>query len=190
MYTLLSDLELANALCDGDTVAFRILYHRHADNLLRLAIARIDSLPDAEDCIQEVFCNFWQHCLERQTPFREINLEAYLVTSVKNFTFRYYRKQLRSRLVKEQMLQHTPPTDQSTEDYISRQDIQLLLKEELDEMPQQMRRVFELSREQDLSIREIASQLDLSEQTVKNQMSKALRRLRLRLGPQLLSLFL
>ncbi|HEY6900967.1 MAG TPA: sigma-70 family RNA polymerase sigma factor [Puia sp.] len=190
MHTLHSDLQLANALCEGNTDAFRVLYNRHAESLLHLAFSRLNSLPDAEDCVQEVFCNFWQHCLERSTPFQEINLEAYLVTSVKNFTLRFYQKQLKSRLIQEQMLQTTSPTDQSTEEYISQQDILHLLKEELEEMPQQMRKVFELSRRENLSIREIASHLDLSEQTVKNHMSKALRRLRLRLGPQLLSLFL
>ncbi len=43
---------------------------------------------DAEDCVQEVFCNFWQHCLDRQSPFADINLEAYLVTSVKHYVYR------------------------------------------------------------------------------------------------------
>jgi RNA polymerase sigma-70 factor (family 1) len=190
MYTHLSDLELANTLYNGNTVGFKELYSRHADKLLHLAIAKIDSLQDAEDCVQEVFCNFWQHCLDRPAPFQDINLEAYLVTSVKHYVFRYYRRQLRSKIIQEQVVRNTPESGSTTEEYLSSLDIMGLLREELDDMPEQMRKVFEMSRSQDLTIKEIAFRLELSEQTVKNHMSRALRRLRLRLGPQLLSLFL
>lgn len=190
MYTHLSDLELANTLYNGDAVAFKELYDRYADNLLHLAIAKIDTLQDAEDCVQEVFCNFWQHCLDRPNPFEDINLEAYLVTSVKHYTFRHYKRRLRAKIMQEQVGRTSPESGRSTEEYLSRQEIMGLLQDELDDMPDQMRKVFEMSRSQDLSIKEIASRLDLSEQTVKNHMSRALRRLRLRLGPQLMSVFL
>lgn len=190
MHTYYSDLELANSLYSGDTLAFKELYNRYADNLLRLAITKTTMLQDAEDCVQEVFCNFWQHCLDRTTPFTEMNLEAYLVTAVKHYTFRYYKKQLQGKLMKELAVENISSANRTTDEYLNQQEIMRLLQHELEEMPEQMRKVFEMSRRQDYSIKEIATQLNLSEQTVKNHMGRALRRLRLRLGPQLLTLFL
>ncbi|OQP54553.1 hypothetical protein A4H97_21530 [Niastella yeongjuensis] len=189
MYRLFSDLDLANALYKGDSHAFKELYTRHAEGLLRLAMAKLGFEQDAEDCVQEVFCNFWQHCLDRQSPFLSINLEAYLVTSVKHYVFRHYKKQLQSKLVKQQMAAETLYAE-AVEDRVAQQEITRLLQHELEDMPEQMRKVFEMSRRQHLSIQQIATELDLSEQTVKNHMGRALRRLRLRLGPQLLNFFL
>lgn len=190
MYRLLSDLELANALYKGDSHAFKELYNRHAESLLRMAMAKLGYEQDAEDCVQEVFCNFWQHCLDRQTPFLSINLEAYLVTAVKHYVFRHYKKQLQSKLIKQQMAAEMPYAEAGVENRFAQQEITRLLQHELEDMPEQMRKVFEMSRRQHLSIQEIATELHLSEQTVKNHMGRALRRLRVRLGPQLLNFFL
>lgn len=190
MYRHFQDLQLANSLYKGEKPAFKELYNRYADNLLRLAMAKLPSPQDAEDCVQEIFCNFWQHCLAMTSPFQDINLEAYLVTCVKNYTFSYYKKKLQGQLLKQQVEMNAAYSESNTEEYLSQQEITRLLQDELGGMPEQMRKVFELSRHEDLSIREIASELDLSEQTVKNHMGRALRRLRLRLGPQLINMFL
>jgi len=190
MYRFFSDLKLANALCKKDSLAFKELYNRHAASLLRLAIAKLHFSQDAEDCVQEVFCNFWQHCMDRQSPFLEINLEAYLVTSVKNYTFRYYKKRLQIQVTEQQTMLNTSYSERPAEDSFTEKEITRMLHKELEVMPEQMRRVFEMSRHHNLSIQEIATELDLSQQTVKNHMGRAIRRLRTRLGHQLRSIFL
>ncbi len=44
----------------GTPCLFKELYTRHTESMLRLAVVQLGLEQDAEDCVQEVFCNFWQ----------------------------------------------------------------------------------------------------------------------------------
>ena len=65
-------------------------------------------------------------------------------------------------------------------DALASDDIQKLLMAEVENLPPDMKRIFLLSRQEHLSTTEIAQRLSLSPQTVKNQISNAIRRLRLK----------
>jgi RNA polymerase sigma-70 factor (ECF subfamily) len=70
--------------------------------------------------------------------------------------------------------------EEKTDHLLRNNQLQLLIEKEIGYMPSKMREVFELSRKQHLTHKEIAAQLDLSEKTVRNQVNNALRILRAR----------
>lgn len=65
----------------------------------------------------------------------------------------------------------------SGEDDLMAKELAQLIEQEVEEMPSTMKNVFTLSRHHALSIKDIALQLSLSEQTVKNNISLAINRL-------------
>ncbi|MNL57723.1 RNA polymerase sigma factor [compost metagenome] len=69
----------------------------------------------------------------------------------------------------------------TSEDELIAKELARLLENEMSRMPDTMRSVFRLSRSEDMSIKDIANQLSLSEQTVKNNVSMALNRLKFKL---------
>ena len=79
--------------------------------------------------------------------------------------------------------------DNSTNEKIFSQDLEVSLEKGINSLSPKVKEVFELSRKENLSIKEIATKLNVSDQTVKNQISTALKALKLHLN-QLLSILL
>ena len=79
--------------------------------------------------------------------------------------------------------------DNSTNENIFSQDLERSLEKGINNLSPKVKEVFELSRKENLSIKEIATKLNVSDQTVKNQISTALKTLKLHLN-QLLSVLL
>ena len=192
MYNTFSDTDLIALVREGDIAAFRFLYYQHAEKLLGIIHAKVHNVADAEDCLQEIFIKFWNVCTNEEAALHSNenqNIEAYLVTAARNIVFTFYRKEYQRKLL-HKLATTATETDNQAEQNFNRAEIMRLLQLELDTMPAQMRRIFELSRNEGLTVRQIAEKLSLSEQTVKNQVTKALRRLRLRFGHYLPLLFL
>ncbi|MNX69237.1 RNA polymerase sigma factor [compost metagenome] len=78
-------------------------------------------------------------------------------------------------------------TEQNATDYLVRHnELSSLIEKEIAGLPHKMREVFELSRKTNLSRKEIAAELNLSEQTVKSHMHHALKILKAKLGPMVI----
>jgi RNA polymerase sigma-70 factor (ECF subfamily) len=69
-------------------------------------------------------------------------------------------------------------TDQVPANELEVKELSELIEGEVSRLPTKMQQVFRMSREEDLSIADIAHKLNVSEQTVKNQLTEALKRLR------------
>jgi RNA polymerase sigma-70 factor, ECF subfamily len=70
-------------------------------------------------------------------------------------------------------------------DFCEREELQYLIEQAINELPEQCRTIFEKSREHNLTYKEIAQELNISPKTVENQMSIALKKLRSKLTPYL-----
>jgi RNA polymerase sigma-70 factor (ECF subfamily) len=71
--------------------------------------------------------------------------------------------------------------DNSTEEVVLLDDLNVALQKEISKLPSRCQLVFKLSRENNLSIKQVARELGISEKTVENQLSKALKLLRMNL---------
>lgn len=173
--TNINDHELLIAFRNGDDTAFRSLYEKYWNDLFLIANRRLHSPEDAKDIVQDVFLSFWNN-ISRVTV--EDSLGGYLYTSLRNKIFNHFEKN-NNRL--QQLMQRpfhpVDDEDRSFGSYCSK-ELQLFIHQQVKAMPEKMRRIYLLSREEHLSVAEIASLLSLSDQTVKNQLHNALTRLR------------
>lgn len=178
-YETISDNELAELLRSGDRAAFTEIYNRYKWLLHTHAYKWMQDREEAKDIIHELFAALWT---KRESLSFPDNLSAYLYTAVRNRIFNVISHQkVASQYLNS--LQAFIDEDQAAADHLVREkQMTLLIEKEIAALPAKMRAVFELSRKEQLSHKEIAEQLAISEQTVRKHVQHALKILRVKLG--------
>ncbi|RNI25039.1 RNA polymerase sigma-70 factor [Rufibacter latericius] len=151
------------------------LFKQYYVLLCRTAVRFTKDTEAAEDLVQEVFCKIWQNreVLEVSTSYK-----AYLVRSVTNQALNYIEKQKRLVLAEDTTPYESSVSANTTMEQLEGTEMEGRIQQALNELPPQCRLIFEMSRFEELTYKEIAETLQLSPKTVENQMGKALRILR------------
>ena len=175
---LLDDDEIGARLARRDESTFEQVFKSYFKSLHAYAFTIIKDETEAEEIVQQVFFRLWERAdrFSFQGP-----LGAYLYRAVHNESLNH----IKHEKVKAGYRLHVVKTmkDQSDEIMPSRnKELEHKIGQALNELPEQCRTIFQLSRFEDLKYREIAEKLDISVKTVENQMCKALRILRLKLA--------
>jgi RNA polymerase sigma-70 factor (ECF subfamily) len=174
---VMSDMQLIGRLKADDEAALTMIYRRYWQSLFKAAYNILKDRQACEDIIQELFIKLWDCRAEVEIS---ISLKAYLYASVRYGVYR----QIRTGSVKSEIFDdlierlHTPATHNS----IEHKELLLQINQVIDTLPEKCREVYKLSREECLSHKEIALQLNISTKTVENHLTKALRELRGSLG--------
>lgn len=166
-------IDLFNRIGKGDESAFRDIFHIYTPRLHSFIYKIVKSSTATENLIQDVFMKLW---LNREEVAHKDDPSSWLFTVASHQAFNYLKKMSNSQryidYVKRESLQ--PASQPEAE-------LQLILKEKqaayhqaLDQLPQQRRIIFRMSREQLLTHKEIAEKLQISPFTVKNQLIAAL----------------
>lgn len=179
VYSAYSDQELATLLKEGDALAYAEIFNRFQPLLFLHAVKKVDSEDEAKDMVQEIFADLWF----RRTDFNpERNLAAYLYTCVRNkFVNLLQHQQIRVRYVnsfKDFINANVAAADEA----MMEKQLQAIIEREINALPEKMREVFLLSRREEKSYKEIALELNISEETVRKQIKNSLKILRTRLG--------
>ena len=133
----------------------------------------------AQEVIQEVFVNFW---LKRDHASEIVDVEAYLFRSVKNKIYDQFDKMVSEEKMQHQLsLQLTEETNETKEEIEYAETLELI-NSEIDRMPDTTKTIFRLSRFDRYSNEEIAGRMHLSGKAVEYHITRALKRLRLRLN--------
>lgn len=169
--------ELLLSLKKGNAKAFATIYQQYYKQLIIFARTKVDNLQEAEDMVQEIFTSLWQR---RKELSINISLKHYLYRAV----HLQYAYKCRRNEVARRFLTHT---------YYTSPDSAIPRNLENKELGQQIRdaarhvsapacrKVFELLYLQELSHKEIAQDMNIQLQVVKNQVSRALKVIRTRL---------
>jgi RNA polymerase sigma-70 factor (family 1) len=163
--------ELLKLIKEGSYPAFNELYERHWSALYGSAYNILRDKEACLDLVQDIFVWFW----ENRAQWELQSCKGYLLTAVKFKTANYLRNAKSRGLVIHQLA--TLNVDYE-DDALEVRQLEVLIKEVSDRLPDRCREVFQLSRYEYLSNKEIASKLQLSEKTVENQLTIALKRLR------------
>lgn len=178
-YSSLTDFELTKLLISGDNKAFIEIYNRFQALLYVYACKITTDKEEAEDIVQEVFTYLWD---KRTTVIFRTSISSYLYSAVRYKFFNLLdHKKIRTEYTRS-FQSFLDQGEYITDDYIREKEFSQLIEKEISALPDKMREVFELSRRQNLSRKEIAEKLNVSEKTVKNQISNALKILRGKLG--------
>lgn len=171
----LTDIELIHLLKGNDEKAFAEIYKRYAKSLAEFTASKLFNLDDAQDIIQDIFIKLWE---DRKQLSITSNLKAYLFAVARHRII----DKIRRNITREEytvMLQLLAKVHHSEiEQQIAAKELEQIIVQSLDQLSPKVREIYILSREKNLSISEIATKLQLSEQTVKNQISTALAHLR------------
>ena len=176
-YRSLTDNELLGLIQSGDKCAFEEIYERFNGLLYIYACKLVADKEDARDIVQEIFVYLWSN------PNIKIKsqLSAYLYTAVRYRVFDWLDKNKSKSNYLLSLENFAAKGDCITDDYIREKEFASIIEIEVSLLPPKMRQIFEMSRQQHLSQKEIAEILHLSDKTVKKQMSNALKVLRLKL---------
>lgn len=175
-YKDLSDNDLVLLLKDGSEQALSALYLRYWDKLLTVATNRLDDPETAEECVQDVFFRLWQR---RESLALSHSLATYLAVAVKYRVINVMDKQYRLRnRIEQSYIGTTEASSLSAEDYLLEKELMERIAASVNKLPEKCRIVFKLSREQGLTHKQIAAELDIAEKTVEAHISKALKDIR------------
>lgn len=134
-------------------------------------------LPDvAEELTQDVFMKLWT-C--RDILYEIKNIDNYMFVLSRNRSLNYLRKVKSDQKILEEIKKHISDQHHHLDEYILTRDYEQLLSEALANLSSQRRVVYQLSREEGLSMAEIAERLELSPNTVKNHLVASLKSIRL-----------
>ncbi len=171
-----SDATLLNLIKAGDLDSFNILFERYWEKLF----ATVFSIcPDTEVCseiVHDIFLNLWLRREKLQIEY----FQGYITASARYQIYRHLKN------IKRKSIEYREDLDfgnlvavNDGESNIRYRELEKKVEEELEELPSRCREIFTLSRMQQLTNDEIAARLDISKRTVENQLTYALRHLRL-----------
>ncbi|WP_303071838.1 RNA polymerase sigma-70 factor [Bacteroides fluxus] len=168
----------------GDKAAFEILYRRYWQRVYKFTSLYIVSDIELEDVVQEVFIKFWE---ARSLVDETKNIAGFLFIITRNLIFNHSRRSFNENFYQLTVLE-TLETSNSVEDELAASDLHNYLELLLDKLSPRQQEVFRLSRKEQLSYKEIAERLNISEKTVENHIGEALKYLKKNL--QLYCLFM
>lgn len=178
MYTteILSDeRSLVLRLIEGDEDAFCELYAAYKNRLIYFAMRFLKSREYAEDIFQDAFAVVWQG---RRFINPDASFSAYLYTIVRNRILNQLRDLSNQDKLREQILSQAVNYTNETKDEIIANDLRQFISRALQQLTPRQREIFQMSRERQMSHREIAEVLGISVNTVQESISISLRTLR------------
>ena len=177
-------MELLILLREGEQLAFAELFQRFHQPLYFHAKRMLRDGDEAKDIVQDVFATIWS---KRDSLTIPASVDAYLYGAVRNRILNVIAHQNVVSKYEASIDRFLERGIAYTDDQVRERELARIIAQEISLLPEKMREVFEMSRNDELSYREIAEKLNISENTVKKQAQRAIKILRLRIK---LNLFL
>ena len=173
---------------------FKQVFEFYYPGLLRFAESYVKDKYEAENILQNVFLTVWE---KRMSLRADANLKAYLLILVKSQCLNWLKHQKVIAKYTENVIMTQQEIDfnyyaisKFQPEQIDIESLENMVQKAIDELPDQCRKVFELSRYRGLKYKEIAAELDISVKTVESHISNALKLLRKCLRDYFLTWFL
>lgn len=180
MYRTLTNHMLLQGIRRKDRDAFDALYRRLAEPLLDMALLKTGEKAVAQDIVQELFIWLWEKAPEiALSDDNDSTVRAYLFGALRNKILNYHAALARHGRVAGELLRLSPvAAETDPQKQAEWRELERAMEKEVEALPDGMRKIYQLSNRGAMSIQEIAESLLLSEQTVKNQLGLASRRIR------------
>ena len=178
-YNMLTDSQLIDFVKSGDQTAYLEIYDRYKGLLQQHAYKRLGDMDEVEDLLQELFIHLWD---KRESINLTTSLSGYLFSAVRNRIFNIYHKKQRETTYLDSLQDFINQGVYSTDLLVREKEFTTIIEKEISSLPPRMREVFLLSRNENLTHKQIAERLGTSEQTVSTQIRNSLKLLRVKLG--------
>lgn len=173
------DAVVLKRLKEGDETAFESIYWKYNSHVFNFINSLLYDRILSEDITQSVFMKIWER---RESIDLDKGFDAYLFTIARNMVY----KETENRLLSESAF-HALSQQQSDEDFLMEEkldadSLRLYIDSLIEQLPLSRKKIFELSRKENLSNKEIAARLSISEKTVETQLYRSLRFLKQKLS--------
>lgn len=172
---MVDERELVVRLIDGDEDAFCELYAAYKNRLLYFAMKFVKSREFAEDIFQDAFTVVWQ---SRRFINPDASFSSYLYTIVRNRILNQIRDMSNEDQLKEHILSQAVDASNDTKSEILLNDLKEIIGRALEQLTPRQREVFKMSRDLQMSHKEIADALGVSVNTVQEHISVSLKVIR------------
>jgi len=179
----LTDALLLEKLQEGDRTAFDQIYAKYWKPLYRLAFKILKDEQDSEDAVQETFVRFW----ENRKKLESTHIKGWLSTT----SYRLVLKTLQARKQQDSIdgVSYNEPLADPADQSMDMRQLQLQIDACVEKLSNQCRNVYKLSREEHLSVKDIANSLSISPNTVEIHITRALKKIRRGLGYIIMLIF-
>src|SRR4028118_1080130 len=158
-----------------DEKVFEQVFKTHFKALHSYAYTILKDDAIAEEMVQNVFFKLWE---KKEQLDIQTSLKAYLYKAVYHESLNYLKHQKVKSVHQAYAMHSTDYTSNLADKKLLQGELENKLQMAMNDLPEQCRTIFQLSRFEELKYREIADTLGLSIKTVENQMGKALKILR------------
>lgn len=167
-----------NLIVQGDEKAFSSFYELFWEPLYLYVYKVLQDQEEAMDVVQETFVAVWQ---QRHQMLLTHSISSYIYSIARYKAFSVIRKNIKKKDYLASLIDFMDQYAQTPEEIMISHQLQNLLDEQIETLPPKMKEIFLLSREAQLSYKEIAEKLNISDKTVKKQISNSLKIIRMRL---------
>ncbi len=184
---LLNETELIRLTSLGDERAFREIFDFYS-RLLNHFVLRITHNQDiTDDIVIDVFMKIWL----KRTSLPEIdNFNSYLYAMVRNHAFNVIKRLAHETSIMNELSLSQTEYQITTEETVIYNDYKHLLNQTLNQLPPQQKIVYMLSHEDGLKYDEIAAEMNVSKNTVKSHLKKAVSTVRVAFADYLMSILI
>ena len=190
---LINEKLIIERLRQGDNHAYKYIYDYHYVALCKVSYYFLKDKLLAESIVNDVILHIWE---VRENLNLEIPLRRYLIQAVRNKSLNYLALKYNEMEVQFSaferegiQLQNTIADPHQPLGALLEKELEHKIKEAIDGLPAECKRVFKLSRFEEMSYEQISKELGLSVNTVKYHIKNALAILREKLGPYLCFFF-
>lgn len=167
--------ELLSRIAAGDGMAFEQLFDAYWEGIYQVAFTLTKSRELSRDMVQEVFLKLW--LVREELPAKD-NFTGFLFIVARNHIYDEIRRKINDRPFTEQLQAWFAESPLGADQRVLYNESQALLRKAIDQLPEQQRQVYLLTRESGWTQDEIARHLQVSKSTVKTHMSRALTAIR------------
>jgi len=159
----------------GDLRAYEMLFRQFYQMLCNYSLRFVSDKDVAEEIVQDLFYTLWE---KRQELQISTSVKSYLFSAVHNRCLKYIEHKNVEKRYRNYYLQHESEIDSEPYDSANITEMQQIIHQTLDSLPERCGKIFRLNRFEGLKYHEIAEKLSISVKTVEANMGKALKLLR------------
>jgi RNA polymerase sigma-70 factor (ECF subfamily) len=167
MTRISTDEQLVAQLREGNKRAFEEIYDRYWYKLFCISYHKVGSREESEELVHDIFESLWNK-----------RLDTYLVIAMKYRVTNFVKSQITWRRYQEYLILNKIQETYSTDEIVQFSDLSKAVDEVMRKLPEKTSRVFQLSRFENQSVRDIAEELNISEKAVEYHITKSLKALK------------
>lgn len=169
--TIVSDNELVRRLTKGDQLAFKDLYLKYHARIYNFCFKLLGTHEEAKDIVQHVFVTLWD---QRETLDAEKSIEKYIYTVARYSAYQNFRKRVYQQAAFVYLINNDQQLREVTFEDVLFNELKGFFEKVIESLPEKRKVIFKLNRNEGLTYKDIASRLNISENTVDTQMRHSL----------------